>query len=513
MAPADRLMALVATFVVAAVGIAHVNPLPVGVFLDDGIYVVLAKSLATGHGYRYLNIPGEPVGTHFPPGYPLLLALLWKLSPSFPGNVGLFKIANAILLGVAAGGLALFLRFRADFSRVAAGATASLVCASVPIMILAGMVLSEPMFLAVLLPTLVAADRAAESGRARSAVLAGALLGVTILVRSIAVVALPAALLVLALRRRWASALWYLAASLVFIVPWQLWQGRHAAALPWPLQGSYGPYGPWLAAAWREQGLPYAAAVVWKNMGETLRILASFFAFGAPTWVQVAAATSAIAFVTLGAVRLWRRAPVVVAFLVCYLGLMLIWPFTPDRFLWGACTAFGAAFAAGVAAPAAWWRRARERGPAFVAPNALVLAAGLLLLASAARYNAVGYTNGWIAGYPSRAANNAAPGARWVADRTAPADLIMSDRDALIYLYTGRPAILPGSSTAAHYLRAPTPEEEAAQMQALFRAYRVRYVIAGSNAKGAERLYRARPPELLLVDTLPEGGAVLRTVK
>ena len=33
-----------------------------------------------------INMPGAPHATHFPPGYPLLLAALWKLLPSFPDN-------------------------------------------------------------------------------------------------------------------------------------------------------------------------------------------------------------------------------------------------------------------------------------------------------------------------------------------------------------------------------------------------------------------------------------------
>ena len=32
----------------------------VGVFYDDGIYVVLAKALAEGEGFRYIHMPGAP---------------------------------------------------------------------------------------------------------------------------------------------------------------------------------------------------------------------------------------------------------------------------------------------------------------------------------------------------------------------------------------------------------------------------------------------------------------------
>jgi len=62
------------------VGLLAINPYPLGVLHDDAVYAILAKSLATGHGYRYLNLPGEPPATHFPPGYPLFLAALWRMS-------------------------------------------------------------------------------------------------------------------------------------------------------------------------------------------------------------------------------------------------------------------------------------------------------------------------------------------------------------------------------------------------------------------------------------------------
>ena len=67
-----------------ATGIAIVDALPVGVVADDSFYVILARAIASGEGYRYLNVPGHPPATHFPPGYPALLALLSFVVPAFP---------------------------------------------------------------------------------------------------------------------------------------------------------------------------------------------------------------------------------------------------------------------------------------------------------------------------------------------------------------------------------------------------------------------------------------------
>ena len=79
-----------AGLVAAAVAAALMPRALVGVFYDDGIYVALARSLAEGHGYHLLYLPGAPAAVHYPPLYPAFLALLWRVWPSFPDNVVLF---------------------------------------------------------------------------------------------------------------------------------------------------------------------------------------------------------------------------------------------------------------------------------------------------------------------------------------------------------------------------------------------------------------------------------------
>ena len=70
----ERLVPLFLAVLSIAVVVMSIGPFPVGVYQDDGIYTVLAKSLATGQGYRYLHIPDAPNATHYPPLYPLFLA-------------------------------------------------------------------------------------------------------------------------------------------------------------------------------------------------------------------------------------------------------------------------------------------------------------------------------------------------------------------------------------------------------------------------------------------------------
>ena len=45
---------------------------------DGAGYAVLGQAIATGRGYREINDPRTPPHDHFPPGYPIALALVWR---------------------------------------------------------------------------------------------------------------------------------------------------------------------------------------------------------------------------------------------------------------------------------------------------------------------------------------------------------------------------------------------------------------------------------------------------
>ncbi|MBI2406869.1 MAG: hypothetical protein HYV19_01020 [Gemmatimonadetes bacterium] len=141
--------AAVAAGVVLACAIASITPDPIGVFGDDGVYLLTAKALAAGDGYRYLHLPGAPPAIHFPPIFPLLLALLLKLTPAFPANVAVLKLLNPVCLAIGVFGLVRFAERRLDRPRGPA-AVAVVVCAvAAPVLVLANVRLSETLFLAV----------------------------------------------------------------------------------------------------------------------------------------------------------------------------------------------------------------------------------------------------------------------------------------------------------------------------------------------------------------------------
>src|SRR5262245_51280637 len=87
----DFLLALVLASAVSLCAAGRMYVDACGQCHDDGIYTVMAKALAEGDGYRLISLPDEPPQTKYPPLYPAILALLWKLWPVFPDNLLLLK--------------------------------------------------------------------------------------------------------------------------------------------------------------------------------------------------------------------------------------------------------------------------------------------------------------------------------------------------------------------------------------------------------------------------------------
>ncbi len=540
--------------------VAAIEPWPVGVFQDDGIYVVLAKSLATGHGYRYLNMPGLPNATHYPPLYPALLALLWKLFPAFPQNVTLFKFANAGLLGGAA---ALFYRFatrRLQLGTIGALLAVATFSACAPVVLLTVMVLSEPMFLCALAATLLVCERAAASGRVRDAAWAGGAIAMLALVRTLGIFLVPATALVLLWRRGWRATFVLGAVAVVLSIPWQLWVSAHAAEVPAIYLGKYGSYLGWLVDAVKRDGIGFLWAVADANLKS---LVAQGWASTATDTLGAAvrnATSLALAFFFgMGAAQLLKRAPVAALFLAGYLVIVVVWPFAPARFTWGVWPLVGLVYA--LAAQAVWeWGRGpardaavdRERalgegegsgvageigGAAWGAPpkqniasvapstitipspvvpfhrarvilRPLALASLAALTVGYAGYNYLGVTRHWWTVVQQSVADRARPLAEWVRANTDSAAVLATDDDVLMYLYTGRQAIPNGAFTPQEHLVAQTPAFAVASLRTIIDQYHPDFVLASTQygTYAARGLVQESPPELRIVGALSTGA-------
>jgi len=510
---ADTWAPLVTAITVFTVVIAVFTPQPAGVFWDDGVYLVSARSLALGEGYRFANLPGSPAAVHFPPLWPALLALVWAVAPDFPANMSWFRVLNPVL---AATGSALACAYAIRTLRlhpvVAAIATTSF-SLLLPVLVLASVLFAEPMFFCVLICAFFATDRAARSGGWRSAVMGGVIVGIGALVRSTGLVLIPATVVALLLARRPREAALATAAAVLVLLPWQLWSGLHASELAEPLRGNYGPYLPWFADAVRQRGASFVAAIARQNITSLENTVAIvFFPIGVrelrPLLVALIAVVGA-----LGLIAAWRRATTLVLFMIAYAALIVVWPYAPDRFAWAVWPLVGIVLAVGATEA---WRLARRPGaPRGEAVAAYVLV-GVALLActGGAFYTGRGISRGWADLAQRRNAERLAPVVDWVRARTPMEAVIACDGEPLIHLYTGRRVVPVHILSPDEYLAGTPVQQGADDLRRLILAGGADFAVlsAAAAAQDAAALLQDGPdfPRLIAIDTLPGGGVAYR---
>lgn len=513
---ATMIAALSTALIVLAVGLSMIDSLPVGVFYDDGMYVVLAKSLATGHGLRWLNLPGTPPATHFPPGYPALLALVWTLIPSFPANVLAFKALNAILVAIAAGGVVVFAERRLGMGLSAACALALAGCIGVPMLTLSTLVLSEPLFLALLVPVLILAEQVtAETGteprRLGKLIVLGAAAGALTLVRTHGVALIVAIAVVLvvrnpggrAIRPRAREAVVFVACALVILLPWQLWVAGHQGIVPEALRGSYESYTGWLVRGFHAEGLGMLPKTIRGTTAATVGLFEGMLSPVATSWTYALTIVVLLGLAIFGAKRLWRVSPVLTVFLAGYAAIVSLWPFAPARFVWGV-------WPLALAVPVLGVLELRERVPSNRAARwgrSALLAGAAALVVGYARYNLHGYRGRWWSSIARVQAAAMRPTIAWARARTRPTDVIATNGEPAIYLYSGRQAVPAVEFAVRDFFHPASVAQDEASLREILSAYRVAAVAVPADSLGAaaQRMAAAARPELLLRDRLANG--------
>ena len=307
-----------------------------GSFHDDAIYVSTAKSLAEGTGYNLINLPGSPPQTKYPILYPLLLALVWKVFPSFPQNL---YVMQGITLACAAAALGLTYLYLVRFgyaSRWIAFAAVSLAATTPFVQFVGSRVLSEMPFALLLVAALWRLEHALDgrdTGRSRQFA-TGIILALPFLCRSIGVVLPAVALALLLIRRRPIVAT--VAGLAVAAGPWIYWS--MTALGHWQSDSIVGYYTDYLGS-WSVLATDPLRLLGWNLLFMLIATLATCL-IGFTTIAGWLLGWKLGPFLLVGGAATWivllRHAVslrLLPAFLAGYGMLIVAWPWPPTRFL------------------------------------------------------------------------------------------------------------------------------------------------------------------------------------
>jgi hypothetical protein len=299
-----------------------------GLVHDDGIYIATAKAIANGDGYILPSLPGSPPQTKFPPLFPLLLSLAWRLNPRFPDNVPLLKVipaAGVLLTSV----VTWLIARRLAFSRWNAWLIALFVAALPSSLFYSALVMAESLYAALASLAVLLLLRAEADGSWRSVVLAAAATIAAYYTRTAAMALVLGGGLALASMRRWAHCGIFLALcfGLAFL-PWQVWQARQA---PVPLTEAY-----YTSLSYRQFNIVSAFTINQKLsvLRQNILFLSEDIAgsLGVPARYVTCASIPVCAAIAAGFYRLRHYKAFVIPAALSIV-LPVLWAWRPQRFL------------------------------------------------------------------------------------------------------------------------------------------------------------------------------------
>jgi hypothetical protein len=328
-----------------------------GLFSDDAWYVLLAKALATGHGYTVINAPHPGAVPMYPPGLPLVLSLVFLVAPSFPANVLLLKVVSVLAMaGVAV--LAFVHAREVQRLPLVVVWTIALATGLHPafVFLATSTVMSECLFTFLQLAGVIATERAlcATGCRGRAAAFgSGMLASFAYLTRSMGLALVAAGLVRLAGGWRWRTAVVFALGVAAIAVPWHLYAHAHAPTPAMQAEENDGVMYSYATHFWMNvaghpgygtasvRDLPLRVvgqlwAVARSSMG-ALHVYSPFrsvepAAWGAaPAWAH-GLALVACALALVGFMAALRTRVTTAELLVpLSLGMTLLWPFSPTR--------------------------------------------------------------------------------------------------------------------------------------------------------------------------------------
>jgi hypothetical protein len=205
----------------------------VGLMGDDGWYALLGMALAEGRGYTLISSAVAEILPMYPPGYPALLAIALRVVPEFPQNLWLLKGVSLVAMGTVAVLTYRYLVEQRQLSRdLAACCAAATVFTPAFVFLATSTLMSECVFTALQILTVLFIERAAsaerDEARVRCAAYSGVAAAATILTRTAGVAVLAAGVLYLAKKRSARAAAVYAVLAGACLAPWWAYTALHA---------------------------------------------------------------------------------------------------------------------------------------------------------------------------------------------------------------------------------------------------------------------------------------------
>ncbi|MCC6393211.1 MAG: glycosyltransferase family 39 protein [Bryobacterales bacterium] len=418
------LFAAAAAALLAAYFIAWRAP-AAGTYHDDGVYMVTAKALAEGKGYRIISLPSEIPQTKYPVLFPLLLSGIWRLAPDFPSNVPLLKILP--LTAALAWFFLSWLLLRNEGASPSLAASLCLLTAgSAWVVYMSNAMLSETLFAALTTASLLLLRRAERRPNYRDILLGAVFAALAFHTRGAGAALLVAAPALFACKRLFRHALLFSTVAAALCLPWILWVASYssvpAANDAYYSNSNYQGWNILLNFTWSQKLhiLLQNALMVFLTPGLLAGLPMS------PASLIPAALAGGVVFA--GILRAQRS--ILPAFLAAYFALVLCWAWSPLRFLvpllpllyW-----YG------------WKSVSRTTATAALCAALACLACALSLAQASVHTLRLGDpqpnlrpSDGW---YPLASLLD------WTKKHTPPAAVLAGNLDPLYYLYTGHKSI------------------------------------------------------------------------
>ena len=217
-------LALVMT-AIAGVYLLRVDPVA-GLIVDDAWYLVLAKAIASGHGYRLISSAATELVPSVPPGFPIVIAPLVAALPRFADYVLAIKLlSTAAVFGAGVIVWRDFIRHRGLSPIEATLIVAAALLTPALVFLATSTVLSECVFMLVQVAAVAATERITrgDPGDRRSPIAAALFAGAAMLIRSAAAALIAAAIVHLLIARRWRQAAIFAVVTVACLVPWQIY--------------------------------------------------------------------------------------------------------------------------------------------------------------------------------------------------------------------------------------------------------------------------------------------------